>query len=389
MSAAPLWSLQAVTQAGRSRPRLDAVTCDIPRGVTAILGASGAGKTSLLNLLVQFESPQSGRINHPTEWNSSLSVFWGPPDHGLWPHLTVAQHLAAVAPLETEDNNNLLARFDLTPVSGAYPATLSLGKRSRLCVARAVASGAAILVLDEPLAHVNGVDQERGWGVLRDCVPENGRSLVFATHQPDTAIREADWCVLLQSGQVLAAATPEALYDFPETREIAELMGDGTWLVEPELSTWLTNASHIRSAVTTKAGFCVRPERLSVEMQERAPHVVEAASFLGVREEFRIRHEPTGAHQRFAHRPPRATLQPGMRVTLSWLGLLFISLLLPGCTPANGPQLKAETIDYWTLPPEDLRIPAPRAVSATSDGTVYSLDNAGRVLAFNPQGKEL
>jgi len=382
--APPLWTLDAVTLAGRARPRLEDVSLQIPRGVTAILGASGAGKTSLLNLLVEFEKPTAGRIEFGIAVAGALPVFWGPPDHGLWPHLTVAQHLAAVASSQTVVVADLLATFDLKGVAGAYPATLSLGERSRLCVARALASGAQTLVLDEPVSHVNGGLQDRCWRGLRDAVSAPEKSLVFSTHQPEVALLEADWCVLLDAGRVLASGSPHALYEAPATREIAELMGAGTWLTSAEWSRWFA-----QPAPGDSTGMSIRPERLKIEQREDAPLVVESATFLGPREDVHLRQESTGVRQRFAHRPPRPTLQAGMRVALVWLGLLLLTLLLPGCSPSAGPSLTAAKLDYWTLPPDDLRIPAPRAVSATADGTVYTLDNAGRVLAFDPLGKPL
>ncbi len=431
MIASPLWTLEAVTLAGHARPRLQDVSLQIPRGVTAILGASGAGKTSLLNLLVGFEQPTTGRVHAPAARDDALPVFWGPPDLGLWPHLTVARHLQAVLPrggealaepssvhddslrqahavrrnprppavskkspcddnlksdvtsLPSVDISDLLERFDLAPVASAYPATLSLGERSRVCVARAVASGAQTLVLDEPLAHVNGTLQARCWRALADAAHTPHRSLVFSTHQPEIALREADWCILLASGRVLAADSPRGLYDTPATREIAELMGDGTWLSAEEWASWFGDA-----APGARAGICVRPERLLLEQRADAAIVVESATFVGSREDISLRHESTGATHRFAHRPRQATLQAGMRVALQWLGLLLL-WVLPGCGPSAGPGLTAAKIDYWTLPPDGLRIPAPRAVSATAEGTVYTLDNAGRVLAFDPLGKPL
>ena len=60
--SAPLWQLNGVTLPGNERPRLNDVTCAIHEGTTAVVGYSGAGKTSLLNLLVGFERPRQGRV---------------------------------------------------------------------------------------------------------------------------------------------------------------------------------------------------------------------------------------------------------------------------------------------------------------------------------------
>jgi ABC-type multidrug transport system ATPase subunit len=106
-----LWTLEQVAMPGLHRPRLDNVSLEIPAGVTAILGESGAGKTSLINLLVKFEHPDRGAvIFHLPGPADRLPVFWVPQDGGLWPHLTAAEHLEAVG---AEGGSRLLERFDL------------------------------------------------------------------------------------------------------------------------------------------------------------------------------------------------------------------------------------------------------------------------------------
>ena len=88
-----LWSLDAVSLPGRRMPRLDRVTVEIARGVTAVLGQSGAGKTSLLNVLVGFERPQSGRVEFRAAAGVLLFGFthltfhlFTPPDFSVGPN---------------------------------------------------------------------------------------------------------------------------------------------------------------------------------------------------------------------------------------------------------------------------------------------------------------
>ena len=94
-----LWRLSGVRLGGNSPARLQDISLEIREGVTAVLGCSGAGKTSLLNLLVGFEAPDGGGISAalPTQGHS-LPLYWAPQNGGLWPHLTVRRHLEAVLP---------------------------------------------------------------------------------------------------------------------------------------------------------------------------------------------------------------------------------------------------------------------------------------------------
>ena len=83
----PEITFQDVSLRGRGRPRLEGLSFALGSGVTAVMGASGAGKTSLLNLLVGFERADGGEIQAPD------SVAWVPSGLGLWPSYTVSEHL--------------------------------------------------------------------------------------------------------------------------------------------------------------------------------------------------------------------------------------------------------------------------------------------------------
>ena len=87
-----LWKLDSVSLGGNAMPRLREASLEIREGVTAVIGHSGAGKTSLLNLLVGFEKPDRGGIAAPR------SFFWVPQNNGLWPQHTVREHLEIVSP---------------------------------------------------------------------------------------------------------------------------------------------------------------------------------------------------------------------------------------------------------------------------------------------------
>lgn len=405
----PLWRLNDVTLAGRAQPRLSHLSLTFRTGVTAILGPSGAGKTSLLNLLVGFETPTRGTID-PPETSSSLQApplpcFWGPADFGLWPHCTVYEHLASVRPASSAQRlEDWLEAFSLTSLAQAYPATLSQGERSRLCVARAVASEAAVLVLDEPLAHLNAQLLTDGWRALRDWQQQHGRSLIFTTHQPEVALREADRCVVLDRGEMLADGPPQTIYRYPESSTIAALCGAGTWLTRDEWSRWLsepppqfdrnsTSSTPDLRGVSTDHGWCVRPEQLRVIADPESPLIVRQSAFVGTREELSLQHQDCDNEEKtFSHVPPGPTFQVGDRVGLKWLPLLLAFCLcgIWGCREnAAGPPLTAVREHYWTMPPDELRIPAPRAVAAVPDGTLFVLDNVGRVLTFDSEGKLL
>ncbi|MBC8096411.1 MAG: ABC transporter ATP-binding protein, partial [Akkermansiaceae bacterium] len=190
-----LWRLERVSL---SPSRLQEVSLTIPRGVTAVLGWSGAGKTSLLNLLAQFEQPDAGRIiGTPT-------IAWVPHSGGLWPHCTVREHLRIACPSGTGIEATLAA-FDLAEKAQARPHELSQGEQARLAVARALVAGAEVLIMDEPLAHVDPARIGDYWRAIREALAISGATLVFSTHDPDIAVGEAAEAICLAAGRVIHA----------------------------------------------------------------------------------------------------------------------------------------------------------------------------------------
>ncbi len=386
-NASGLWRLERVTLQGRPRPRLDDVTLDVPAGVTAVLGPSGAGKSSLLALLVGFDTPGSGRVTRLlTAPSGQAEIFWGPPDDGLWSHLTVREHLTTVAPggTATARIDGLLDDFDLAPLTGARPERLSLGERSRLNVARALATEASVLVLDEPLAHVEAGRQVRFWQALRREMQRSGSHLVFATHDREAVLREATQVICLEGGRLTYAGAVTELYHRPPSLGLAELLGPANWLDDSSRARWLHDSLPDRHP-------CIRPESLVVEAEGDGPCDVVGTRSLGQYSESCLRQHSPNLEIRLLHRVPEQPLQTGGRVRLRLLsGLLLLLLaLVPGCGRSAEPVLSAHTTDSWSLPAHDGRMPAPRGICPGPNHELYVLDNAGRVLVYDEAGELL
>ncbi len=376
-----LWQLNAVNVQGRDRARLADVSLSIEPGVTAVIGASGAGKSSLLNLLVNFEKPTDGTVRSRIENKDGLPVFWVPQNAGLWSHLNVAEHLAVVSDDESKCDE-LLRAFDLDDKSNAYPDTLSAGERGRLSVARALASGADVLVMDEPLANVDPVRAEKYWRVIRnECL---GTSLVFATHSVDTVLREADNVVCLSDGVVKYAGDKNVLYDTPTSMELAELLGPANWFGQPdEASQWLEGA---RDNVQ-----CYRPEHLKVEPREESPLQVANARYGTANGELEITDNRSQSRRTIFHRANGRRFKSGDRIVLRVLPfamLLACMVFFTGCTRStDDPVLATTQVNHWSMPPAGKVIPAPRSVRFGENNEVFVLDNAGRVLVYSEQGE--
>jgi iron(III) transport system ATP-binding protein len=306
-----LWQLES---AGLGQ-RLRDLTLRIEPGVTAVLGHSGAGKTSLLNLLVGFEMPDAGKLTAEFKRGSHrIPLFWAPADGGLWPHLTVAEHISAVGggkAGDEADTNRRLEEFDLLHRRASRPDTLSAGEQARLSVARALAADAAVLVMDEPLVHVDPSRVGKYWQIIRQHLVEKKASLVFATHSPRAVLAEARRVICLREGRVQYNGEVEQLYWRAASPELAGCLGEANWL-EPEAARlWLQ-----REESTAR---CFRPEQIAVQSSGESPFLVESSRFQGSVAEVEVRHEPTGTVRTFYHRPSANHLAPGTRIVLKTL----------------------------------------------------------------------
>ncbi|MEZ6061208.1 MAG: ATP-binding cassette domain-containing protein [Planctomycetaceae bacterium] len=342
----PIWTLQNLTLHGTDRPRLYDVSVRINEGVTALVGYSGAGKSSLLSILAGMERPDAGTIETgdrtatgeqrsaetfpPDSPNAeppehALPLFWAPETGGLWPHLTARQHLEAVHPASpgaepgsdrgqslvavADSIDNLLAEFDLTDRQQAFPEQLSQGEQSRLSIVRALAARAAVLLFDEPLAHVDPAGRPKYWDAIRRHLTESRMSLVFATHEPDTVLREAREVICLNEGQVVYQGSVAQLYDSPPNENAASFLGPVNWFEAGESSVWL-NQREQRS---------LRPERIALVNDDCSPIEVVASHFCGACAETQLRHPEQGDRTVF-HRPASADLQAGRHVRIELRG---------------------------------------------------------------------
>ena len=388
-----LWSLDTVSLSGRRFPRLDRVTVEIPEGVTAVLGQSGVGKTSLLNLLVGFERPTSGRMEFRGSVSSNrLPLFWVPAQQGLWPHMTVRDHLMTVANGDDHQqaavSDQLLAKFDLVEQSDAKPGSLSMGERSRLSVARALASNACVLVMDEPLSNVDSSRSGHYWAAIREHCSIHETSIVIATHSPEVVLREADHVLCLSDGRVTFCGDVTSLYQSPPSRELAEVLGPCNWLSSIEANRWFHSRFPANAtAPEISSTSCIRPESIEIELRPESPLIVEKSQFAGSVGEIELRDEGSGEVIPVIYRPrgPRR-IQRGDRVVVKLLTLLLLMTSLAGCFVGASSPLSVKNETTWQMPPEGARVPAPRGMTVSPENEYLVLDNVGRVLVFDENG---
>lgn len=182
-------------------------------GITVLFGPSGSGKTTLLSLLAGLRQPDRGTIrlngtgisSRPPHRRGMGLVF---QDARLFPHLTVRQNIAYAARrapqggLQTEEAARF---FDIGALLDRPVGNLSGGEKSRVALARALASRPDFLLLDEPFAALDGIRRRAFIATLSDVHKVHHLPMLVVTHSIDDAAALASHLVAIQAGQVVAA----------------------------------------------------------------------------------------------------------------------------------------------------------------------------------------
>ena len=208
-----------------------AVAVDVS-GVLALVGPSGAGKTSVLRAVAGLEQPSRGTIALDGEVWFAVGSVDRPPDrrpvgfvfqeYALFPHMTVAANVAFGAAIRADE---IMERVGIGHLSHARPSELSGGERQRVAVARALARGPLVLLLDEPTAALDILTRQRVRVELVALIAETGVPTIVVTHDFEEAATLADTVGVLVEGQVRQLGRPTDLLDAPVDAFVAGLTG--------------------------------------------------------------------------------------------------------------------------------------------------------------------
>jgi ABC-type Fe3+/spermidine/putrescine transport system ATPase subunit len=224
-----------------------------------ILGPTGAGKTTTLRVLAGLVKPDSGTLRfdgkdmarvEPEERRAVLLS----QTYSLFPQLTVAENILFGPEINRETDeekertlSDMLDMVRLTNRADAYPRELSGGMQQRTALARALASGADTLLLDEPLRALDARLRISLRYELRSLAKAMGITTVHVTHDQDEALVMADRIAVIRNGRILQIGTPGEVFDNPQSPFIANFVGQSNFftgkVVQKRESTRVSNGS--------------------------------------------------------------------------------------------------------------------------------------------------
>jgi thiamine transport system ATP-binding protein len=312
LASEPALELDGVTRRYGDTAAVDDLSLSVAEGeFFTLVGPSGCGKTTTLRLIAGFEAPTGGTVRMggrdvagvPPEDRDAGVVF---QSYALFPHMTVAENVAyglnfADPPGDVTDEERvaeLLELVDLPDAGDRDPDSLSGGQQQRVAMARALAPGPDLLLLDEPMSALDARLREQLRVKVREIQQELGITTVYVTHDQEEALAISDRVAVLSEGTAEQVDTPREIYRRPASRFVAEFVGDNNVLdgrvraVDGETATVEVSGEQVSVGLggwdgpTVTAGdhltFCIRPEALVADGgANRLAATVESAEFLG------------------------------------------------------------------------------------------------------------
>ncbi len=293
-------TLSGVTKRYGSTTALEDLSVTVADGeFFTLVGPSGCGKTTTLRLLAGFEAPTAGTIlfdgtdmaGVPPEDRGIGIVF---QSYALFPHMNVGENIAYGLRFDDTDRRqsrdarvaDLLDLVGLEGFGDRDPNALSGGQQQRVALARALAPGPNLLLLDEPMSALDARLRERLRRDVREIQRDLGVTTVYVTHDQAEAMAISDRIAVLSDGHLEQVGDPQILYHHPETRFVAEFLGennvfnaevieDTTSTAPGETEGFLVRVdssdfrlSHVENMSANRLTFCVRPSAFKKDMDE-------------------------------------------------------------------------------------------------------------------------
>jgi iron(III) transport system ATP-binding protein len=280
-----------------------------PGTLCTLLGPSGCGKTTTLRMVAGLEPATQGRIliggsdvTRRAAHERDVSMVF--QSYALFPHMSVLDNVCygpvamrVDTPRARELARAKLAMLGLSGLEHRLPSELSGGQQQRVAVARSLVLEPAVLLFDEPLSNLDAKLRRRVRDEIRELQQSLSLTVIYVTHDQEEALAVSDHVVVMDGGRIAQQGAPEALYEAPATRFLADFMGDAN-LVDGELvagpdglvfaAGGVAVPVHLSDATPGPATLAVRPHRLRLHDAPDAPlaGVCKRASYVGSRMEY-------------------------------------------------------------------------------------------------------
>ncbi|MBB4404906.1 MULTISPECIES: ABC transporter ATP-binding protein [Agrobacterium] len=305
--AVPFIRFENVTKRFGDFVAVNNLTLDIyEREFFSLLGPSGCGKTTLMRMLAGFEEPTEGRILLQGKDISGVPPYKRPTNmmfqsYALFPHMSVEKNVAFGLEQDGLPKADVAARVEemlrlvkLTEFAKRKPSQLSGGQRQRVALARSLAKRPKVLLLDEPLGALDKKLREETQFELMDIQTNLGLTFLIVTHDQEEAMTVSDRIAVMDKGNVVQVATPAEIYEAPNSRYVADFIGDinifdakvvdnASDIGKPGLVTLdceglkVAVEQECAAATGSEVAYAIRPEKVRISLDQPADSSVNSA----------------------------------------------------------------------------------------------------------------
>ena len=241
---------------------LDNINLSVKKGeIVSLLGLSGSGKSTILNIISGFEKSDSGEVLYKDRVLDDKKNFIEPQKRGigfvfqnyaLFPHLNVYENITfGISKLPKDQKQkiaaDLLKLISLEGFEKRYPHELSGGQQQRIALVRSMALNPELILLDEPFSSIDIMAKESIQRELLKILKGSHKTAVIVTHDAREAMAISDKIVYLEKGKIVQCDTPENIYNNPKTKLIAKSFGKANFIIKDDVE------------------YCIRPKHCTID----------------------------------------------------------------------------------------------------------------------------